>query len=62
MDISLILCLLGIVVLLATLTYLFKHRDIGPSNEEHYNEDGDHYYYDRKLVRYKQQRQSNKDR
>lgn len=54
MDISLLLCLLGIVVLLAILTYLFKHRDIGPSNEEHYNEDGDHYYYDRKLIRYKQ--------
>ena len=62
MDISLILCLLGIVVLLAILTYLFKHRDIGPSNEEHYNEDGDHYYYDRKLIRYKQQHKSNKDK
>lgn len=62
MDITLTLCLLGTVVLLAILTYLFKHRDIGPSNEEHYNEDGDHYYYDRKLVRYKQQQQSNKDR
>ena len=42
--------------------YLFKHRDIGPSNEEHYNEDGDHYYYDRKLIRYKQQHKSNKDK
>lgn len=62
MDITLTLCLLAIVVLLAILTYLFKHRDIGPSNEEHYNEDGDHYYYDRKLIRYKQQHKSNKDK
>jgi hypothetical protein len=62
MDISLTLCLLAIVVLLAILTYLFKHRDIGPSNEEYYNEDGDHYYYDRKLIRYKQQHKSNKDK
>jgi hypothetical protein len=54
MDMSLTLCLIGIVVLLAILTYLFKHRDIGPSNKEHYNEDGDHYYYDPKLIRYKQ--------
>lgn len=62
MDITLTLCLLAIVVLLAILTYLFKHRDIGPNNEEHYNEDGDHYYYDRKLIRYKQQHKSNKDK
>lgn len=62
MDISLTLCLLAIVVMLAILTYLFKHRDIGPSNAEHYNEDGDHYYYDRKLIRYKQQHKSNKDK
>lgn len=58
MDISLTLCLLAIVALLAILTYLFKHRDIGPDNKEYYNEEGDHFYYDRKLIRYKQQQKS----
>lgn len=57
MDLT--LCLLALVVLLAIITYLFEHRDIGPDNNEYYNEDGDHYYYDRKLIRYKQQQNSN---
>ena len=60
MDTSVILCLLAIVVLLAILSFLFKHRDIGPDNSEYYNEDGDHYYYDRKLIRYKQRHKSSK--
>ena len=57
MDLT--LCLLALVVLLAIITYLFEHRDIGPDNKEYYNEDGDHYYYDRKLIRSKQQQNSN---
>ena len=57
MDLT--LCLLALVVLLAIITYLFEHRDIGPDNKEYYNEDGDHIYYDRKLIRSKQQQNSN---
>lgn len=57
MDLT--LCLLALVVLLAIITYLFEHKDIGLDNKEYYNEDGEHYYYDRKLIRSKQQQDSN---
>lgn len=57
MDLT--LYLLALVVLLDIITNLFEHRDIGPDNKEYYNEDGDRYYYDRKLIRSKQQQKLN---
>ena len=47
------------ILILCLNIYLFKNRNIGPNNGEYYNEDGDHIYYDRKLIRSKQQQNSN---
>ena len=60
MNISLICGIVGLMILILCLNiYLFKNRNIGPNNGEYYNEDGDHIYYDRKLIRSKQQQNSN---
>lgn len=60
MNIPLICGIVGLMILILCLNiYLFKNRNIDPSNNEYYNEDGDHIYYDRKLIRSKQQQNSN---
>lgn len=52
---TLLICgIVGLVILILAIDiYLFKHRNIGPDNREYYNEDGNHIYYDRKLIRYR---------
>ena len=57
MSTFLICGIVGLVILILCVEiYLFNHRNIGPYNKEYYNDDGDHIYYDRKLIRYKHNR------